>query len=66
MPKLHTIQLTDEQLKLTLFALAFSEGAMRGTCQFEVADALTVLLRHMKAHELEPSVPAAALKSSHG
>jgi hypothetical protein len=66
MPKTHTIQLTDEQHRLMLFALGFSEGAMRGTCQFEVADALTTLLRQVKLPSEVPSVPAAALKANHG
>lgn len=62
MKKTHTIRLSAEQYKLMLFSLGFSEGALRGTCQFEVADALTALIRKVRAQQTQdaPAVVKAA------
>ena len=59
MKKTHNLRLTDDQYKLAIFALGFTEGAMRRSCQFEVSDALIALIRKIKEQETQHVLPAA-------
>lgn len=57
MKKTQTIRLSAEDYRLMLYSLGFANGALRQACQFEVADALTQLVRTLQKQEKPPAAP---------